>query len=128
MADQSKKPRSKSQKGGSKKQHKFIVDLGVAIEDDLLVAKEFADFLRSNIKVGNKKGNLGENIVVTLTDQKVTVTSKIDFQKRYLKYLTKKYLKKNDILEYLRLVATDKNTYAIKYVKLGENNEENAEA
>lgn len=56
------------------------------------------------------------------------MTSKVELQKRYLKYLTKKYLKKNDILEYLRLIATDKNTYAIKYVKLGENAEEGAEA
>ena len=49
-------------------------------------------------------------------------------QKRYLKYLTKKYLKKVDILEYLRLVSVDKNSYAIKYIKLGGNEEEKAEA
>ena len=55
--------------------------------------------------------------------KKVLVNSKLELQKRYLKYLTKKYLKKNDILEYLRLVATDKNTYAIKYIKLGQNEE-----
>ena len=125
MAD--KKPRTKS-KGSQKKQQKFYIDLGVALEDDLLVAKEFADFLKSNLKVAGKKGNLGENVVITLADKKVSITSKIDLQKRYLKYLTKKYLKKNDILEYLRLVATDKNTYAVKYVKLGENTDENAEA
>ena len=57
----------------------------------------------------------------------MAVTSKNELQKRYLKYLTKKYLKKNDILEYLRLVATDKNSYAIKYIKLGENEDEKAE-
>ena len=125
MAD--KKPRSKS-KGAQKKQHKFFIDLGVALEDDLLVAKEFADFLKSNIKVAGKKGNLGENVVITLADKRVAVASKVDLQKRYLKYLTKKYLKKNDILEYLRLVATDKSTYTVKYVKLGENADENAEA
>ena len=57
----------------------------------------------------------------------MVVSAKNELQKRYLKYLTKKYLKKNDILEYLRLVATDKNTYAIKYIKLGDNEEEKAE-
>ena len=56
------------------------------------------------------------------------MTSKSELQKRYLKYLTKKYLKKLDILEYLRLVATDKSTYAIKYIKLGENDEGKEEA
>ena len=57
----------------------------------------------------------------------VVISAKNELQKRYLKYLTKKYLKKNDILEYLRLVATDKHSYAIKYIKLGENEEEKPE-
>ena len=121
------KPKLRS-KNANKKQTKHFIDLNVALEDDLLVAKEFVDFLKSNIKVQGKKGNLGEVITVSLSDKKVAVASKIDLQKRYLKYLTKKYLKKNDILDYLRVVASDKNTYTIKYVKLGENAEENAEA
>ncbi len=121
------KPKLRS-KNATKKQTKHFIDLNVALEDDLLVAKEFVDFLKSNIKVQGKKGNLGEVITVSLSDKKVAVASKIDLQKRYLKYLTKKYLKKNDILDYLRVVASDKNTYTIKYVKLGENADENAEA
>ena len=124
MVDQKQKQRSKT---APKKQAKFFIDLGVALEDDLLVSKEFVDFLKANIKVAGKKGNLGESITVTISDKKVAVASKIDLQKRYLKYLTKKYLKKNDILDYLRLVATDKNTYAIKYVKLGDSGEDVAE-
>ena len=57
----------------------------------------------------------------------MAVTAKSELQKRYLKFLTKKYLKKLDILEYLRLVATDKTTYAIKYIKLGGNDEDKPE-
>ena len=125
MTDHKTKIRSKT---ANKKQTKYFIDLNVALEDDLLVAKEFVDFLKSNIKVQGKKGNLGELITVTLSDKKVAVAAKTDLQKRYLKYLTKKYLKKNDILDYLRVVASDKNTYTIKYVKLGENAEDNAEA
>ncbi len=125
MTDHKTKIRSKI---ANKKQTKYFIDLNVALEDDLLVAKEFVDFLKSNIKVQGKKGNLGELITVTLSDKKVAVAAKTDLQKRYLKYLTKKYLKKNDILDYLRVVASDKNTYTIKYVKLGENAEDNAEA
>ena len=54
---------------------------------------------------------------------KVAISAKSELQKRYLKYLTKKYLKKLDILEYLRIVATDKQTYSIKYIKIGDNEE-----
>ena len=41
--------------------------------------------------------------------------------------MTKKYLRKIDILEYLRLVAVNKQSYAIKYIKLGANEEEKEE-
>ena len=69
MADHKQKIRSKTP--GQKKQSKYYIDLGVALEDDLLVAKEFVDFLKSNLKVNGKKGNLGENVTVTLSDKKV---------------------------------------------------------
>ncbi len=37
---------------------------------------------------------LGDNVTVTRDKTKITVTSEIQMSKRYLKYLTKKYLKK----------------------------------
>ena len=57
---------------------------------------------------------------ITRLVKKVAVASKVELQKRYLKYLTKKYLKKNDILDYLRLIATDKNTYGRDMHRLAE--------
>ena len=48
------------------------------------------------------------------------------FSKRYLKYLTKKYLKKQDLREYLRVVATNKNTYELKFFNVN-NDEADAE-
>ena len=41
-----------------------------------------------------------------------------------MKYLLKKYLKKNEILEYLKVIATDKMTYKIKYIKIDDGEEE----
>ena len=55
----------------------------------------------------------------------LVVESKIPLSKRYLKYLTKKYLKKQDLKEFLRVIATSKNTYELKYFKI--QNEEAAE-
>ena len=107
----------------NKKTQKFQIDLSIPLKDELLVGKEFVDFLKSNIKVNGKKGNLGEEIAVSLVDQKVVVNSKIALCKRYLKYLTKKYLKKNDIIDYLRVIASNKTTYTIKYLNIGESEE-----
>ena len=41
---------------------------------------------------------------------------------RYLKYLTKKYLKKNNLRDWLRVVASTKDTYELRYFQI--NNEE----
>ncbi len=104
---------------------KFVVDLGVAYEDDLIGSKDLADFFRNTMKVNDKKGNLGEDVTISVSKDKLTIVSSRSFSKRYIKYLLKKYLKKNDILDYLKVIATDKLTYRIKYIKL--DNEEKDE-
>jgi hypothetical protein len=37
-------------------------------------------------------------------DQRLTLTSQIPFSKRYLKYLTKKFLKKSTLRDFIRYV------------------------
>lgn len=106
---------------------KFTLDLGVAYEDDLIVPKEFLDFLKTSMKLNGKKGNLGEDVTLLLSGSKINLTSKVRVSKRYLKYLTKKYLKKSDILEYLKVIATDKQTYRIKYIKFDQDEAEEKE-
>jgi len=110
-----------------KKTANFVIDLGVAYEDDLLVAKELADFLKTAIKINGKKGNLQDQVTIAVSKDKLNLSTKVQFAKRYIKYLVKKYLKKNDILEYLKVIATDKQTYKIKYIKLGESDEQEEE-
>ena len=42
----------------------------------------------------------------------------VPLSKRYLKYLTKKYLKKHSLREFLYVVATNKQTYQIRYFNI----------
>ena len=44
-------------------------------------------------KVEGKTGNLGEKVTVSRDKAKINVTAEAPFSKRYLKYLSKKYLK-----------------------------------
>ena len=46
------------------------------------------------------------------------------FSKRYLKYLAKKFLKKTQMRDFLRVVSTNKNTYELKYFNIQENEDE----
>ncbi|RVW99066.1 60S ribosomal protein L22-2 [Vitis vinifera] len=49
--------------------------------------------------------------------------SKIGNWRRYLKYLTKKYLKKHNVRDWLRVIASnkDRNVYELRYFNIAEN-------
>lgn len=52
------------------------------------------------------------------------MTCNIPFSKRYLKYLTKKYLKKSGTRDFIRVVATSKDNYTLKFSNTLEEEEE----
>merc|ERR1712191_23220 len=100
-------PKAETLKGkGMKKKKlnlKFTIDCTHPVEDGIMNPADFETFLR----------------------KKITVSSEIAFSKRYLKYLTKKYLKKNNLRDWLRVVANAKNCYELRYFNI--NNEEDDE-
>ena len=108
------------------KTQKFNIKCKLPIEDNVIVLKDFESYLTQRIKVDHKTGNLGTSVTVATDKDSIVVESKIPFSKRYLKYLTKKYLKKQDLKEFLRVLASGKNTYELRYFKI-ENNQEAAE-
>lgn len=77
-------------------------------------------FLHDRIKVNGKVGVLGDKVTIVRDTTKLTVTAEAPFSKRYLKYLTKKYLKKQSLRDYMRVVSSDKNTYTLKYFQISE--------
>lgn len=63
-------------------------------------------------------------MTVVREGNKLVVNAGSPVSKRYFKYLTKKFLKKSQVRDWLRVVATDKATYTIKFFKVGEEEEE----
>ena len=108
----------KSGKTAKKIDLKFNIDCTLPIEDNVIVLNDFESFLKQKIKVNKKAGNLGSAVSVTKDGHKIVIQANIASSKRYLKYLTKKYLKKQDLKEYLRVIATAKNTYQLKYFNI----------
>ena len=51
-------------------------------------------------------------------NKQVTVTATIPFSKRYLKYLTKKFLKKNTLRDWIRVVASSKDAYQLRFYNI----------
>merc|ERR1719399_1490709 len=95
---------------GKKQVLKFLIDCRLPIEDNVIVLKDFVDFLTGHIKVDNKTNNLGSAVTVNMDKESLVVESKIP--------LSKRYLKKQDLKEFLRVIATTKNTYQLRYFKI----------
>ncbi|CAD8107241.1 unnamed protein product [Paramecium sonneborni] len=116
--------RRKDQQKAKNLNLRFVIDCTEPKEDKVLNLDEFVSYLQSRIKVQGKTGNLGNDVTVTAEQEKVVVTSTIPFSKRYLKYLTKKYLKQETLREYLYVHSHDKATYQLKYFNVGQDEEE----
>lgn len=84
-------------------------------------------FSQDRIKVNKKIGNLGDKVKVTRERSKISVAAELPFSKRYLKYLTKKYLKKQQLRDFLHVVAPSKKTYELRYFNINAENEKNEE-
>lgn len=74
--------------------------------------------------MNNKTGARGTAVVVSRDKNRIMVDANIKFSKRYLKYLTKKFLKKQNLRDWMRVVASDKNTYELRYFNISEDVDE----
>ena len=94
------------------------------IEDNVLVLNDFESYLTQKIKIDGKVGNLGQSVTVAKDKDSIVVEAKIAFSKRYLKYLTKKYLKKQQLRDFLRVIANRKDSYELRYFNMAQEEEE----
>ncbi|BFZ23862.1 hypothetical protein BsWGS_26901 [Bradybaena similaris] len=127
MSPKAVKRVGKPQTGKGKKKKislKYSIDCTHPVEDGIMDVANFDKYLRERIKIDGKTGNFGNNVALELQKNKISVTSEIPFSKRYLKYLTKKYLKKNNLRDWLRVVASSKEAFELRYFQINQDEEE----
>ncbi|KAJ2078504.1 60S ribosomal protein L22 [Coemansia sp. RSA 988] len=107
--------------------HRYSIDVSAPANDKILDVPAFVKFLQDRIKVQGRTNNLGDTVTITRADNIIYVEAKIEFSKRYLKYLTKKFLKKNMLRDWLRVVAKGKDGYELKYFNVSNDANEEAE-
>merc|ERR1711862_113856 len=90
---------------GKKQMLKFTIDCQQPADDTIITPADLEKFLKERIKVEGKTGNLGDKVTVSREKAKIHVGAEAPFSKRYLKYLSKKYLKKQQLRDFLRVVA-----------------------
>merc|ERR1719487_856947 len=103
---------------------KFTVDCTQPADDNIIEPKDFEKFLTNRIKVEGKTGNLGEKISISRDKAKIQVNAEAPFSKRYLKYLTKKYLKKQQLRDFLHVIAPSKTSYELRYFNINDDKED----
>merc|ERR1739845_101195 len=113
----------KSKKQAKKSQLTFGIDCTHPVEDGIMKVDDLKEFLQRKIKVEGKLGNL-EQITLESAKNKVNVICDRQFSKRYLKYLLKKYLKKNNLRDWLRVVASSRSDYELRYFQINNDEEE----
>merc|ERR1711965_406084 len=106
---------------------KFFVDCKQPVEDNIMDISQLEKYYQDRIKVNGKTGNLGEMVKIGKEKSKVTVavSSELEkFSKRYIKYLTKKYLKKQNLRDFLHVIAPKKEGYQLKYFNINSNDDD----
>ena len=76
----------------------YVLDASAPTNDKIFDPSAFEKFLHDRIKVDNRTGNLGDSITISREEGKIVVVANgAKFSGRYLKYLTKKFLKKQNV-------------------------------
>ncbi|KAB0791055.1 hypothetical protein PPYR_02855 [Photinus pyralis] len=121
--------RGKSTKKSKKKEgRKFTIDCTHPVEDNILDVANFEKYLLERIKVNGKTNNLGNTVSLGREkNTKIVLSADVPFSKRYLKYLTKKYLKKNNLRDWLRVIASGKDNYELRYFQINSQDDEDEE-
>ncbi|GMM49139.1 ribosomal 60S subunit protein L22A [Starmerella bacillaris] len=110
-----------------KQAKKVVIDVTNANSDgSIIVVDELVKYFKEHIKIDNRTGELENKINITSSGEKITITAYVPFSGKYAKYLTKRYLKKKDLRDWLRVVATGRSYFEVRFFNLdaGEDEEE----
>merc|ERR1712048_1248320 len=97
---------------------RFQIDCTHPVEDGIMDMGNFEKYLQERIKVDGKTGNFGNNVSLERQKNKIVLTSEVPFSKRYLKYL-----KKNNLRDWLRVVASSKEAFELRYFQINQDEE-----
>ena len=122
----SKKEDSKDAK--QKTYKKYTVDFNSPVDNNLLTLESALKYMQSNMKINGLKGKLGNTIKISITGKNdknkntliVSVDSQLQFSKRYIRYLVKKFLKREGIARFLTVSSTAPGAYTVKVIKKNE--------
>lgn len=100
------------------------LDCSLCTSESLFDTQDLKDYLLSHIKVKGKLGQLGKNIKVEHNESDVTVEYKKFLNKRYVKYLGRKFLRQKKLNSWVRLISVRNIGYKFTYYNVDKGAEE----
>ncbi|KAH8327311.1 hypothetical protein KR074_009762 [Drosophila pseudoananassae] len=98
---------------------RFEIDCTCVVEDQILDLADFEKYIKTHTKVNKKINNLGDMVTLERHKQSsLIINSSVHFSKRYFKYLSKRYLKKNSLRDWVRVVSSGKDSFTMCYFKI----------
>ena len=104
----------------------FKIDCTIPAADGIFsadVLSAFEQYFLENTKLHGRKGKLADKVKIALADNVLSVSTTMCYRKKYFKYLTKKFLKKKDLRDWIRILAKGKDTYQLKYFNIHDQEE-----
>jgi len=129
ISENTQQTQAKETKVKARTFRKFYVDFAEVIRNNLVTLEAALKYINDNIKLQNLKNHKDKATFIKVSagtkgDKKSTlcveVENSVKTSKRYIKYLTKRFLKKENILTFLRVISTSANTYSVKLMKKSE--------
>eukprot|EP00842_Homolaphlyctis_polyrhiza_P004663 jgi/Hompol1/5198/HPOL_004226-RA len=107
----------------------FTIDASAPVADGIFDIAAFEKYLQDRVKVEGRTNNLANSVTIVRGEDNISITvaPTVKFAKRYIKYLAKKFMKKHQTRDFLRIIAVDKTSYIIKYFNVAGDEEEDDE-
>jgi large subunit ribosomal protein L22e len=99
----------------------FKIDCTIPAADGIFspeVLSSFEQYFQENTKLHGRKGKLADKVKIALNENVLSISTTMAYRKKYFKYLTKKFLKKKDLRDWIRILSKGKETYTLKYFNI----------
>lgn len=102
----------------------FSIDCKKPVDDAIMDVAALEKYLNERVKVDGKRGNLADSVKISRDKAVVTVTAQEPFSKRQIRYLMRRYLKRANLRDWLRVVSNGKTSYELRYYNIADQEEE----
>ena len=111
---------------GKKAAFKINIDCSHPVESGIMNCGDFETYINEWIRTNGKARKFDTNVTVGHDKNKIILTSAVPFGKYflYLSMLTKKYLKKNNLIDSWRIHRTGSKSYELRYFPVNNNDDD----